>query len=254
MNERLKLARMLGRIAEEIRPTEVRLDLRGEKDARPRIDGFQDAVRAFETGHDMKRLTLELLSYDVQMLRYLCAHPLAPALTIKNSPPSAELQRYRDAYRHYAVLFAALFAETADAEHQDRMQTEEEAQAILTALEEAALKATRQGEAMVDVEALARQYGLDDPRLTPLLARLRRAALTGSKMTAQTLAECKAMKKTLAREAERDELAHRAYALAQLALYENAPDVVKKLASPGVNLMGSHIEDAVQSERDERGR
>jgi hypothetical protein len=83
-SDKKSLLTIIHRAYEEILALEMEHGITfSEEDFRPRIDYFHDAVRAYTSGETpygdaSSRLSIEQLSYDLEMLRYIQAHP-APA-------------------------------------------------------------------------------------------------------------------------------------------------------------------------------
>jgi hypothetical protein len=57
------------------------------------------------------------------------------------------------------------------------------------------------------------------------------------------------MIKTTDKQIKTIEQAHFSFATGQLAIYENAREVVKKMAVSGMNIVGNFVESAVQAAR-----
>ncbi len=224
------IVELLGRLCLELSDVEQRYALLvGRGDPRPRIEYFQDAVRAFISGGiPPERLTIERLAYDVSALRYLQSKPLATlrphgagagdgtqlvrrdATPAPSAPDRSTRQRLSDLYQQYGVLFAALLKPVADRDFLDRQE---------------------------DLNAQVEEYAemiQSHPEQT--------AALKANIATAD-------------QELHTIDKAHGDYSMAQLGLYEVGKDVVKELAARGFNLAGKFVQEAMtQTANQGRGR
>lgn len=241
----------------------------GNGDFRPRVEHFHDAVRALtanpaEAVATHSRLSVELLAYDLSCLRYIQALPLASfnandrpvsphqgilnnAMVPRSPPPKPDQlvkTRLAELYQQYGVLFAALFKPHADTNfHQRTDALNEEVKQlsdILRALEGGATERQMH-------DAIAH---LDNPELRQLVFNL-----LHKKNKREVIPVIKdASKKADATIATLDK-AHLNYVSAQLGIYEEGKDIVKKLASKGMNLAGRFVESAMAAaSRGERGR
>lgn len=270
------LLTILGRIYEEIRAIEEKYGLRARPDDfRPRIDYFHDAVRAFtaDEGDGFERtgrLSVESLAADVTMLRQIKEKPLVrhPELAIPLSPGSQVMQvasnsllstagridmnianKLGDGYGHYALLFVALLSYPAERNYMNRLNEQnEQVETVLDAI--ADLPAT---DKPVDVETVL--ANIADPELRK---KLMNALISGAKQKQVASAEARkvllqerdATRKTIAGL----ETAHMRYASGQLVLYQEAPKVVKQMASQGLNIVGEFVQNAVNEAQRGGGR
>jgi hypothetical protein len=246
-----------------------------EEDMRPRIEHFHDAIRAYTSGADMygkhTRLSVEHLAYDLSMLRYIQDRPvgtvnraseksLGNALMkfVQGAPPPPKLppQGVRSElvqhYRDYTVFFAALFAPVADRNFKSR-QEQGDQQITDVGLVEDILEKLANG--AMDVETA--QNELNHVEQDDLRERIQ-ALLASKKLTAkekqEALAMIGAIEKGLKDEQKRVDEAHTSYVTGQLAVYEEAKDMVKKLASAGLNLAGKFLQNSMQQAGQGRGR
>lgn len=258
----MALVNILNGIYKEIHSIESALGIRGEEgDFRPRIEYFHDAVRALTSG-DMrnKRLSVEFLSYDVAMLRYIQNNPLTKSKGKKLdlSPRTALVTeaeaeyasgdrrevraQLSELYKSYSVLFVALFADPADRDYQSKVNTCNEEVENIAAVERAAKAAGKNQQSAIDMEDILQE--LDDPALIQKIL----AAMGGNRkkvIMAEALQKLSAMIKAADKQIKTVEQAHFTYATSQLAIYENARDVVKKMAVSGMNIVGNFVEAAV---------
>lgn len=269
------LAGLYGRIAAI--ETEYGL-LAGEGDFRPRIDYFHDAVRAYSSGdaaerEDGGRLNIEQLAYDLQALRYVQKMPLAPLRPQGNMlSPKAELvpldhklvaqskrmeRAVRDEltghYQHYGVLFSALLKPVADADALDRTDELNHGVADVSAII-AQLEAQLKGKGD---KALLLQLilHLEHEQLRgELLAFVQHAKSSQPEQIRKMIAYLKGDIKTKDAQAKTIDKAHESYAMNQLALYENSRDLLKKMASQGMNLAGQFVENSLRNSQQGRGR
>lgn len=238
-----------------------------EGDMRPRIEHFHDAVRALTSGSadiyaKHSRLSVEHLAYDLSLLRQVQNKPVG---TINRStekstsdalvkmgeagasrskmPPSAVRMEIAALYCGYTVFFAALFVEVADRNYQSRSDVIDETVSDIGVIEEVldqliAGKITA-AQAMQELQHVER----DDlrERLQAMLAR--------KGLSAREKQEARAMlgtiEKGLAKEKKDLDAAHMNYRTGQLAIYEDTKDIVKQLASQGLNLAGKFVENAM---------
>lgn len=258
----LALINILNGIYSEIHNIEEQLQIRiDESDFRPRIEYFHDAVRALTTGGmGNKRLTVEYLSYDVAMLRYIQANPLArskggklnlspgTALMTGNEPEystgrnSNVKVQLSELYKNYSVLFVALLAEPADRDYQSKVETCNEEVENIAYVQKATKAAARNESSEINIEDILQQY-MDDP----VLARKIFALLGNRKkvIAGEALKKLSEMMKTSDKQLKATEQAHFTFTTSQLAIYENARDVVKKMAVGGMNIVGNFVQAAV---------
>lgn len=260
----LALINILNGIYSEIHSIEEQLQIRiDESDFRPRIEYFHDAVRALTTGSiGSKRLSVEFLSYDVAMLRYIQANPLArpkgsklnlspgTALITGNEPEyitgrnSTVKAQLIDLYKNYSVLFVALLSEPADHDYYSKVESCNEEVENIAVIQKAAKAAARNESSEVNIEDILHQY-MDDPNL----ARKILAQIGGNAKKAKAgdaLKKLSEMMKAADKKIKDVEQAHFTYRTSQLAIYENARDVVRKMAVSGMNIVGNFVESAVQ--------
>ena len=247
-----------------------------EGDMRPRIEHFHDAVRALTSGsaslyEKNSRLAVEQLAYDLARLRDIPQRPvgsinrttdksLATALVKQGEagasyaklPPASVRADIVTLYRDYTVFFAALFAEVADRNYQSRMD------AIDTTVADIGLIEQLIGQLIAGTvsaeQALHEMMHVEHDALRERL----QAALANKKLSArekqQALTMLKTIEQGMAKEKHAIEQAHTRYATGQLAVYEDAKDTVKRLASSGLNLAGKFVESAIQSAQRGKGR
>lgn len=269
--EQQALITLLNRIYEEIRTLEEQWDIRVDaNDFRPRIEYFHDAVRALTTGGLNKRLTVEFLAYDISMLRYIQTNPMArnkgakatgsPSTNVVVRPAkpylsgkaetTAAKQALSDLYKNYAVLFAALLSESADRDYYSRLNEYNSEVEDLSAMEQA-VKGKKNSE--INMEELADQI-IDDPEQMNKVLIAARKAKKGRLLASEALRLFKEMMQAADKGIKVIDQAHFTFATGQLAVYENARDVVKKMATQGMNIVGSFVENAVQEASRKGGR
>lgn len=246
-----------------------------EGDMRPRIEHFHDAVRAFTSGADIygkhTRLSIEHLAYDLAMLRQIQERPVgninrATEKSIGNAlmkfmqgapppsklPPQGIRSELSQHYRDYTVFFAAIFAPVADRNFKSRSEQGDQ-QIADVGLVEHILEQLASGQ--MDVGTA--QAELNHVEMDDLRERIQ-ALLASKKLTAKEKQEALAMlgqiEKGLKDEQKRIDDAHTSYVTGQLAVYEEAKDIVKKLAGAGLNLAGKFLQNAMQQAGQGRGR
>ncbi len=247
-----------------------------EGDMRPRIEHFHDAVRALTSGsasmHEKhSRLSVEQLAYDLGALRQVADRPagsinrateksLATALVKQNEagasipklPPQGIRADLVSLYRDYTVFFAALFAQVAERNYQTRADAIDESVGDIGLVEQVlaqliAGKMTPE-QAMHEMMHVER----DDlrERIQALLARKKLSA--GEKQEA--LAMLGGIERGLDKEKKAIEQSHLTYTTGQLAVYEGAKDIVKRMASQGLNLAGRFVDNAIRAAQRGKGR
>lgn len=268
-NEQESLVNILLRYWQEICAIEEECGLRvGKGDMRARIDYFHDAIRAFTApgAENNPRLSVEQLAYDVRCLRYIASQPLASIThDAGNYSPSHSLvaagaglvpsqkkadrdtkNRLRELYEQYGVLFAALLKNTAENDYHERTDAlnndVEQINAIAQAL---AGKASAQ-----EINNLV--ANLDDEKikrdLLALLPQIKGKNAAG--LVAKLKGEIQKKDKSL----KAIDTAFHHYATSQLAIYESAKDMLKKMAGQGMNLVGQFVEASLRQSQQGRGR
>ncbi len=247
-----------------------------EGDMRARIEHFHDAVRALTSGsaslyEKHSRLSVEQLAYDIGALRTVPERPvgsinrttdksLSTALVKQGEagasyaklPPAGVRAEIVALYRDYTVFFAALFAEVADKNYHTRVSTIDATVADI-GLIESLIDQLISGQITPEhasQELMHVEHDALRERLQALLAQ--------KKLSAREKHEALALLKTaeagMAKEKQTIETAHLHYATGQLAIYENAKETVKRLASSGLNLAGKFVENAMRAAQRGQGR
>lgn len=274
--EQATLIQLLDRIHEQIYGIESAYMIFGQEgDYRPRIEYYHDAVRTLMAGEDLglskdSRLSAERLAYDVAMLRHIQAKPMTAGRGQQHFSPSTAIARpgetsappepnrderalLKQRYKDYTVLFVALLAEKADRNAQSRI---EEANVVVSdcAVLKNLLEKLQKGQiGLPEVLAAVEHLEHDDLRkaLRTLLAMGRLKAEEIGQAGAKVVQAGKAADE----EIKRIDQAMMNFATAQLAVYEEAKDTVKSLASQGMNIAGKFVENAVrQAQGQGRGR
>lgn len=247
-----------------------------EGDMRPRIEHFHDAVRALTSGsadiyEKHNRLSVEALAYDLALLRGIPDRPVGAVnrttdkatgsalvkmgqagATTPKLPPAGVRAEIAQHYRDYTVFFAALFAPVADKNYHARVDAVDAAVADVGLIEQVM-------EQLVSGKISAAQavQELNHVERDDLRERLQ-AMLAKKGLSAKEKQEAKAMmgaiEQGLSKEKKSIEQAHLSYATGQLAVYEEARDVVKRLAGAGLNLAGKFLESAVNAAQQGRGQ
>jgi len=268
------LVNILLRYWEEISAIEQEFGLLvGKGDMRARIDFFHDAIRAFTTQYKSRaqeaRLSIEALAYDLRCLRYIATMPLAsithdthnlspntlpaviaPGLVETSKRINRETkERLCELYEQYGVLFASLLKATAENDAYDRTDAlnhdVEEINQIIHAISSNA--STQEITALIQHltdEALRQNLLLILPQIKGKSA----GALTAliAKLRADIQKNDKKIKGI--------DSAHHDYATTQLAIYESAKDMLKKMAGQGMNLVGQFVESTMRTGQKGRGR
>lgn len=273
--EQEQLVSLLTRLYQELCEIEDQHELFvDEGDFRPRIDYFHDAIRAFfSKDHTARenggRLNVERLAYDISCLRYLQEKPLAsfkPAgrnfspktdLVEINQLPAAKSarpdrttrERISELYQHYAVLFAAILKPLAD---KDFLQRTDELNNDIKEIN-SVMESLKNGSSIQQVNEAIQH--VEDPQLRgELTAFIQHGGLKDKAQInklIQYLREHKTRRDTAIAAIDK---AHMQYATGQLAVYENSKDLIKNLASKGMNLVGKFVEASISQTRREMGR
>jgi hypothetical protein len=267
------LVGVMTRIYEEIRVVEARYGLTvGERDVRPRIEYFHDAIRQYTQAntHGFERtgrLSVESLAYDIAMLRQIQANPVSRValptqhLSGKDLVVAGQAEPFRtkvdgndryqlmDWYKNYCVLFVALLAEAADRNYSNRIsENNAQVEDLASVLNSVNANIHKHGPE-VDVAHLLNHIG--DPEIKAKLAQM----LGGRAKGKASVQAMDAMIKAIDKENAKIEKAHFTYVTSQLAVYENAKDVVKKMASSGMNVVGDFMAAAMaEANTHSRGR
>lgn len=247
-----------------------------EGDMRPRIEHFHDAVRALTSGTadlyaQNSRLSVEHLAYDLSQLRQVSDKPvglinrmteksIGTALVRQNEagasvpkmPPQGVRSEITALYRDYTVFFAALFAPVADRNYQSRVDGIDSnvadvglVEQIIQQLISGKMNAATAMQEMMHVER-------DDlrERIQAMLARKNISA----REKQEALALLAQIERGLAKEKQGLDQAHLTYATGQLAVYEEAKELVKRMAQQGLNLAGKFLDHAMQAAGQGRGQ
>lgn len=275
--EQEALTSLMTRLYHEIREIEEQYQLLvGEGDFRVRIEYFYDAVRAFSAQHESpetrQRLSVEMLAYDLTCLRYIQSKPLAgfkpsarPLSTgsdlvprhgsghAGHRPDRETKQKIADLYKYYTVLFAALFKPIADRDHLDRLeevnQAIEDIAQIVNACESLA-----QGGGSVQALMDAINH-LDDSIAVQMLTEfVHKQKHKDRQALNQLIASLKDRSQRIDHEGQVLDSAHMNYSMAQLGVYEEGKDLVKRMAQQGMNVAGKFVESAMAAAVRDAGR
>lgn len=263
---------LLNRIYTELVEIEQRYKLfAGCGDMRPRIDFFHDAVRVFTAGDiNDKRLNVELLSYDLRCLRYIQQMPLSPFreggetfsstnevmttqgdLMATDSRPDRKIKsQISDLYQNYAVMFSALLKPAADHDYKERIdELNNEVHDIQTITQQFENKAIN----TTTVARLAQQ--LEQAELRIILVKFLQEDKHKNKDDVKKLVgHLKNLIKQKDKVIKDIENAHFRFASAQLAVFEESKDMLKKLATQGMNIVGKFVENSVANTKRQMGR
>lgn len=274
--EQATLVQLLDKIYAQIREIEAKYQIMGQEgDYRVRIEYYHDAVRTVTAGEDRgvtkdSRLSAERLAYDVTMLRHIQAKPMtagrgqqhfssSTALAKQGQyagapePTREERADLKQRYKDYTVLFVALLAEKADRNAQTRT---EDANVIVAdcAMLKGLLAKLQRGEiGLPEIMAAIEHLEHDD------LRRALRTLLGMGRLKAEDLGQAMEQTQAVGRAADEEirkiDQAMMSFATSQLAVYEEAKDTVKSLASQGMNIAGKFVENAMrQAQGQGRGR
>ena len=238
-----------------------------EGDMRPRIEHFHDAVRALTSGsadlHEKhSRLSVEHLAYDLSLLRQVQNKPIGlinratekstssalvkqgdAGASVPKMPPSGVRMELAALYRAYMVFFAALFAEVADRNYFSRSDVIDETVSDIATIEDV-LNQLIAGQ--MDVQQA--MHELMHVERDDLRERLQ-AMLARKGLSAREKQEAKELLGRIERGLDKEkrdlDAAHMNYRTGQLAVYEDSKDIVKQLASQGLNLAGKFVENAM---------
>ncbi len=274
------LIALLTRIYTDLHEIETQYHLlAGENDFRPRIEHFHDAVRAFssqDVSHQEPggRLSIEMLSYDLSCLRFLQTMPLASFkphgamyspgtevvsvgekdLTVKAGRPSRQTrERICELYQNYAVLFAAMLKPMADRDYLDRVDDLDQDVKDLHALI-SELKAMEAGKGSVEKVLAAIQHLEEEGLRHELMAFMQGEKHKKKDNITKLMAFLKEHIAQKDKESAGIDAAHMNYVMAQLGIFEGARDLLKKMASQGMNLVGKFVENAMAESKRDLGR
>ena len=175
-------------------------------------------------------------------------------LTVKaKRPDRVTKERLSDLYQHYAVLFAALLKPMADRDHKDRVSDlNHEVATIKDVMSK--LQAVGQGKGNVSQLSSAAAH-LEEEELhhlvTTFIQQQKYKNKDDIKKLVQFLKNHAASKDKIIATLD---AAHMDYALAQLSVYEESKDMLKKMAQQGMNLVGKFVQDAMAKTQREIGR
>lgn len=262
---------LLTRIYTELLPIEEQFRLIvGGADMRPRIDYFHDAVRAFTVGDgENPRLSVELLAYDLQCLRYIIKMPLSPfkqggeslspsqnlmttdgnIMPTANRPNRETKARLIELYQNYAVMFSALLKPIADHDYKDRSEMlNNEAEDIHSLI--------NQFEGKLNANIIAGlAQNLEEHELRIIIMHFLHQQKHKNKDDVKKLvSHLKNHLKNKDKNLKTIDQAHGNFAMAQLGIYEESKDMLKKLASQGMNLVGKFVENSMAETRRQMGR
>jgi len=268
---------LLNRIYADVVGIEERFGLIvGGGDIRPRIDYFHDAIRAF-TSPDAKiretRLSVEMLAYDLRCLRYIQQMPLAPfrkdgenlapttavvnagegLVAAANRPDRETRLRLVELYQNYAVMFAALLKPAADSDYLARTEAlDEDVKDILAIIHQFE---THLFETMADINIIAhRTQQLEEAELRFILTTFLHQQKHKNKDDVQKLiAHLKEHIRKKDKKIKDVDKAHGDFAMAQLGIFEESKDMLKKLAAQGMNVVGKFVENAISDTRRQMG-
>jgi len=273
--EQESIVQLLSRIYGDICEIEEQFQLLvGDHDFRPRIEYFHDAIRAFTSGENTIRLSVEFLAYDLASLRAIQSKPLSPfkphssvlspstgVMTVgqqqlsaqRQRPDRAVRERITELYQHYAVLFAALLKPFADRVYHERVdnlnQDVEDLQQLM-----AEYKKFSAGKGNTDDIGSAIVH-LEDHNLRQQLLNFMHQQKHKKKENIDKLQHF--LKTQIA---ERDkriaviDKAHLNYSMSQLGIFEESKDMLKKMAKSGMNLVGKFVEASIAEAKHDRGR
>lgn len=273
-NEQESIVGLLTRIYTEILEIEEEYQLMaGGNDFRPRIEHFHDAVRAFSSGLQSERLSVELLAYDLNCLRYIMSMPLASfksdggsmspkadlvvldkGLAVKRPRPDRTVrERITELYQSYSVLFAALLKPNADRDYHERIDNLNQDVEDLHKLNNH-LDVLMDNKEQLPKVVTAIQH-LEEDGLREELMKFMQAQKFTKKDNLKKLMHF--LKEHAGRKDEEIasiEQAHMTYVMSQLGIFENSKDMLKKMAAQGMNLVGKFVENAIAETRREMGR
>lgn len=261
----------------QILPIETEWGIRlNEGDWRPRIEHFHDAVRALTSGEadiyaKNSRLSVEHLAYDLGQLRLIGDKPLGKinrateksagtqlvkkgqaGASIPKMPPQAIRAQIVALYRDYTVFYTALFAEVADRNYQSRVD-EIDGNVEDIGLIEQVLKQLIAGK-ITNAQAMEEMMHIERDDLRERLQQM----LANKQLTAREKQEAiglvGAIEKGLNQEKKSLDQSHLHYATGQLAVYEDAKETVKRLATQGLNLAGKFVDNAMRAAQQGKGR
>lgn len=263
---------LLNRIYEELVGIEDNFALMvGGGDMRPRIDYFHDAIRAFTSPNISvreKRLSVEMLAYDLRCLRYIQQMPLSPfrkdgetlsphtdivasgsgLIATPKKPDRETKNRIIELYKNYAVMFAALLKPAADSDYLARTEAlDEDVKDILAIIHQFETKMD-----LMVINHLIQQLEEDELRFI-LSSFLHQQKHKRKEDVQKLIAHLKEHIRKKDKKIKDVDNAHAAFATAQLGIFEDSKDMLKKMAAQGMNLVGKFVENAIAETRRQMG-
>ncbi len=151
------------------------------------------------------------------------------------------------------MLFAALLKPMADRDYKDRVDDlNQDVQDLHSAHAAAGSHGQRQG--LGDALAGAIQHLEDDELRQALLAFIQQQNYKKKDDVKKLAQHLKAQAAKKDKDIAAIDGAHMNYALAQLAIFEESKELLKKMAAQGMNLVGKFVEDAMAKTQREMGR
>ena len=274
--ERDALTQILTRIYTDLFDIEKEFNLLvGGGDVRPRIEYFHDAVRVFTSGHDPDhRLSVELLAHDLSSLRHLSAAPLSHfhpherlaspetvpmtlqhnALSVKRHRPDRAVREHiSEAYQRYSVIFAALLKPTADYDFNERTDNLNQDVKDLHAVSHEADKLLS-GKGNEAGMANAANHLEEEALREQLLKFIQQGQHKKKDNLKKLISFLKQHAASKDKEIANIDQAHMQYAMHQLGIFENSKDMLKKMASQGMNLVGKFVQASIAQSQRQMGR
>jgi hypothetical protein len=261
-----RLIQLMDTQYQRIRDIEERFSILGlEGDYRPRIEYYQDAVRALMSGEDngldrSSRLSAERIAWDLSMLRHIQAKPVIGGRGQQHLSPHSEVAKsgkhdrrpsvdresreaLKKQYKDYTVLYVALLAEKADRNATNRI---EEMNVLVEDCEmlKSMMEQLSRGEITIG-QLIQMLDQIEHDELREALQQMLAARGIGQDEMGAALDKVEHTSKAADKEIKRIDDAMLSLSASQLAVYEASKDMVKGLAGQGLNIAGKHVENAM---------
>ncbi|MEZ5692221.1 MAG: hypothetical protein R3D71_11250 [Rickettsiales bacterium] len=267
------IASLLTRLYFEILEIEKKFSLTiGGGDMRERIEYFHDAIRCFiSEDYNNTRLNVEMLSYDLRCLRYIQSNPLStfkdddPSLSpssdimtnninidIKTDRPDRETKnQISSLYKNYAIMFSALLKPIADKNHKDRLDDLDndigDIKQIIDQLEQ---------QKDININMIIKiAQNLSEANLRIIIVKfIQEKRYKNINELKKLISHLKNIIEQKERNIKKIEDNHLAFASSQLIIFESSKDLLKELASRGMNIVGKFVEASIADTKRQMGR
>jgi hypothetical protein len=259
----------------QIRDIETQYQIFGhEGDYRPRIEYYHDALRALGSGTDdgltkHSRLSAEHLAYDIEMLRLISARPttagrgeqhysVSDAL-VPTGMHGEEFRPDRQAkqdlgkhYKDYTVYFSAIMVDYMEDNIKAR---KEESDILIQDCHNLEGLLTQLANGIIDAATMVKAANqLEHDGLRRKILTMLSQGTPSKKDLMGAVGFVQNARHQIKEEMTALDQAGMRFASSQLMVYEQARDMVKSMASQGMNIAGKHTAQTVDSSKGRGGR